>query len=318
MKSFDRALTVGELYEDVHKDLAIEWVAGRATAEEKLIEPHDKSRVGSVGHFSMVHAYQIHIMDRAEMDYVSSLKAEMLGTALEKLFGGTCRAVIVAGGNNPTREMRRLAESRGVGLFASALPGEQLANDLHYYLARTLAERTILHGVFMEIINLGVLLAGGSGVGKSELALELISRGHHLIADDAPVFKRIAPDIIEGTSPPAIQDFLEVRGLGILNIRKMYGDSAVKKSKYLRLIINLRHNPAGNEVNEDRLHNIAHGKNVLGRLIPVFNLPVAPGRSLAVLIEAAVRNHLLRLDHYYAEQEISERQLNLMAENQPQ
>ncbi|PPT17088.1 HPr kinase/phosphorylase, partial [Xanthomonas arboricola] len=117
--------------------------------------------------------------------------------------------------------------------------GHELLNHLSYHLARTLAPRVTLHGVFMEIYSIGVLITGEAGSGKSELALELLSRGHRLVADDAPEFTQIAPDVLDGTCPELLQDLLEVRGLGVLNVRDMFGDTAVKKNKYLRLIVHL-------------------------------------------------------------------------------
>ena len=208
--------------------------------------------------------------------------------------------------------MQTLADKSNIALFISSLGGEPLVDDLRYYLSRTLAEKLTMHGVFMEVISIGVLLTGDSGVGKSELALELITRGHRLIADDSPVFTRIAPDIVQGTAPPTIRDFLEVRGLGILNIRQMYGNSAVKETKYLRQIIDLRFAGKDSSVNKDRLRSAQRTMNVLGLDIPVFTLPVAPGRNLAVLVEAAARNHILRVGGYYAEKEIADRQRDHM------
>jgi HPr kinase/phosphorylase len=133
--------------------------------------------------------------------------------------------------------------------------GHELLNHLQYHLARRLAPRVTLHGVFMEVYSIGVLITGESGSGKSELALELITRGHRLVADDAPEFTQIAPDVLDGTCPEMLQDLLEVRGLGVLNIREMFGDTAVKRNKYLRLIVHLeRYDPAAPPATLDRLH----------------------------------------------------------------
>jgi HPr kinase/phosphorylase len=151
-------------------------------------------------------------------------------------------------------------------------------------------------------------------VGKSELALELISRGHRLVADDAPEFARIAPDILRGTCPHVLEDFLEVRGLGVLNIRAMYGDSAIKTSKYLRLVIALTHQANVNEADMDRLHGGRNVRLILGLEVPVIALPVAAGRNLAVMVEAAVRNHLLRLKGYYAGDDLAARQRRVMGQ----
>ncbi len=312
MRDFD-LLTVKRFYDETRKTLASEWVGGKSGGAKEFAQSHSKSRIGIVGHFNTGNIHQVHLLDGDEMEFLSSLSAEVLDAALKRLFDKSCCAVIVANRREPTASMFEYADRRGIGLFKSEQTGEQLLSKLHHYLSRELAEKTTLHGVFMEVINIGVLLTGDSGVGKSELALELISHGHHLITDDAPIFARIAPDIVEGYSPPAIEDFLEVRGLGILNIRKMYGDDAIKKSKYLKLIIELKDSPDSGEANRDRLRSDTREKNILGLPIPVYALPVAAGRNLAVLIEAAVKTYVLRSNHYYAEQEIAERQAKLIA-----
>ena len=308
--------TVGELFDHLEDQLQLQWVAGRGAANKRFIKPGDDQPVDIVGYFNPIHSSQVHLLDDAEMAYLESLEGSVLDNALHKLFSETCLAVLINNGQTPMAEMQTLADKHDIALFISALGGEPLVDDLRYYLSRSLAERLTMHGVFMEVISIGVLLTGDSGVGKSELALELITRGHRLIADDSPVFTRIAPDIVQGTAPPAIQDFLEVRGLGILNIRQMYGNSAVKETKYLRQIIDLKFAGRDLSINKDRLRGAQRTRNVLGLNIPVFTLPVAPGRNLAVLVEAAARNHILRVGGYYAEEEIAARQRNLMETNQ--
>jgi len=149
-------------------------------------------------------------------------------------------------------------------------------------------------------------------LGKSELALDLVSRGHRLIADDAPEFARIAPETVNGACPELLQNFLEVRGLGVLNIREMYGDSAIKSNKFLRLIIDLIPPKMNVPKTEDRLRLSERITNTLGVDIPTISLPVAPGRNLAVLVEAAVRNHLLRKNGYNASEDFIERQKKSM------
>lgn len=305
--------TVNELFNKLGTQLKIKWVAGKSAANKMFARPSSELQIDIVGYFNPIHSSQVHILDNAEMTYIKSLEGNMLDNVLDKLFDPSCLAVVISNQQKPLKAMRALAEQRSIALFVSTVGGEPLVDDLRYYLSRTLAETVTLHGVFMEVISIGVLLTGDSGVGKSELALELITRGHRLIADDAPIFTRIAPDIIQGASPSMIQDFLEVRGLGILNIRRMYGDSAVKESKYLRLIVDLKITDTNLNINEDRLKSTSGHKNVLGLSIPVFTLPVAPGRNLSVLVEAAVRNHILRAGgNYYAEEEIAARQKHAM------
>ena len=307
--------TVGELFDHLEEQLQLQWIAGRNAKTKRFIKPKDDQPVDIIGYFNPIHSSQMHILDNAEMLYLQSLDGSVLENALHKLFSNTCLAVLINNGQQAMPEMHTLANERDIALFISAIGGEPLVDDLRYYLSRSLAERLTMHGVFMEVISIGVLLTGDSGVGKSELALELITRGHRLIADDAPIFTRIAPDIVQGSAPPMIQDFLEVRGLGILNIRQMYGNSAVKESKYLRQIIDLKFGKDLN-VNKDRLISAQRTNSVLGLEIPVFTLPVAAGRNLAVLVEAAARNHILRIGGYYAEAEIAARQKRVMEHKQ--
>ena len=304
--------TVGELFDHLKDQLQLQWAAGRGAGDKRFIKHGENQPVDIVGYFNPIHSSQVHILDNAEMAYLESLKGSVLDNALHNLFSDTCLAVLISNTQKPMPDMQALADKRDIALFISSLGGEPLVDDLRYYLSRTLAEKLTMHGVFMEVISIGLLLTGDSGVGKSELALELITRGHRLIADDSPVFTRIAPDIIQGAAPPTIQDFLEVRGLGILNIRQMYGNSAVKETKYLRQIIDLKFAGKDLSVNKDRLRSAQRTMNVLGLEIPVFTLPVAPGRNLAVLVEAAARNHILRVGGYYAEEEIAARQRNYM------
>ena len=156
----------------------------------------------------------------------------------------------------------------------------------------------------MEVLGNGVLITGESSVGKSELALELISRGHRLVADDAPEFTLVGPDILDGRSPSMLQGFMEVRGLGILNIREMYGDSAIKINKFLSLIIHMEKMNDSNLSNFSRLTGHTKVQKILNIDIPVTVIPVAPGRNLAVIVEAAVRNHILRKNGYDASQQL--------------
>ena len=302
---------VQTLYDALGGELCLTWVAGRHSGSRKFFKDEDSPRSDIVGHFNLIHSSQAQILGATELDHLASLSKENHHQALKKLFGKETVVIIISNDLEPSQEMYALADEHDVGLFKSSLPGERLINDLRYYLTRLLAQKTTMHGVFMEVISVGVLLVGASSVGKSELALDLVTRGHRLIADDAPLFARIAPDIVVGTSHPILQDFLEVRGLGILNIRRMYGDSAIKTSKYLRLIIDLQ--PIDEETaNTNRLMTPEKTRPVLGMEVPIVTLPVAPGRNLAVLVEAAVRNHLLRLSDYHADADITDRQKQLM------
>ncbi len=169
-------------------------------------------------------------------------------------------------------------------------------------------EKNVIHGVFLEVSGLGVLLTGDSGIGKSELAMELVTRGHCLIADDAIEFSRQGPDEVRGTCPETLRDFLEVRGLGILNIRAMYGDHAIKSSKNLHLIIHLERMTAEDMRQVNRIEGSSGLTKILDVEIPTVSLPVTPGRNLAVLVEAAARHHILLRKGYNASESFINRQ----------
>jgi len=183
---------------------------------------------------------------------------------------------------------------------------------LRPYLARALAESTTAHGVFLDVLGMGVLIKGDSGVGKSELALELISRGSGLVADDVVELYRVGPEAVEGRCPELLRDFLEVRGLGVLNIRTIFGEAALRPRKNVKLIVQLERLSSTDARSGERLPLQASHETVLGVDIRRVNLPVAAGRNLAVLTEAAVRNYVLQLRGVDSTEEFISRQARKM------
>ena len=189
---------------------------------------------------------------------------------------------------------------------------------LSHYLKQAIAESTSMHGVFIEVQGFGVLIKGNPAIGKSELALELITRGHRLIADDIVDFYRISPERLEGRCPELLQDFLEVRGLGILNIRALFGDNAVKPTKPLDLIIQLAIADTQSPLQLDRLNVKMQHERVLDVNITKVVIPIAAGRNIAVLVEVAVRNHILLMRGVNATQQFTKRQKQLMLKESKQ
>ncbi len=294
-------ITVERLYEYLQGKLDLEWVGGKAGGQ-RLIRSSAARRaaVPLVGHLNFIHGNQVQVLGSAELRYLRELGKNSYQDAMKRLFAPAISLVVIAGSRPVMRELRQAAEAAAMPLFSSRLPSQQVISDLQYYLTTLLAEKLTLHGVFMEVMGIGVLITGASGVGKSELALELLSRGHRLIADDAPEFSRIAPDIVSGSCPELLRDFLEVRGLGFLNVRAMFGDSVTKQSKYLRLMIRLQPMSERRLERIDRLEGSRRMRKVLGVEVPEITLPVASGRNLAVLVETAVRDHILKLKGYDA------------------
>jgi HPr kinase/phosphorylase len=211
--------------------------------------------------------------------------------------------------------MIELCESREIPVLQSALGDFELPDNTRYLLSRALAENTNEHGVYIEVYSLGVFITGKTAVGKSELALSLISRGHRLISDDVTLFTRSTPDVVEGSSPQLLTDFLEVRGLGVVNVRAMFGANSLKRSRPLSLIVNMVELDRSNSTKFDRLGNNLKTRNILGLEFPEVTLPVAPGRNLAVLVEAAARNHLLQVSGYNAAQDFITRQNQAIAQD---
>jgi len=209
-----------------------------------------------------------------------------------------------------------LATRAHTPLFASPLPAPRVIEKLSRYLAKALAPTEERHGVFMDVLGLGVLITGESGVGKSELGVELISRGHGLVADDVVELSRIGDGGIEGRCPPMLKDFIEVRGLGLLNIRTIFGETAVRRKMKLRLVAHLAKPLPGGRDPTERLPLAALSEDILGVTIRKVVIPVAAGRNLAVLVEAAVRNEILKLRGIDSTQEFLSRQQQQMQQEE--
>ena len=276
--------------------MALRWVAGQTGGARELKSGSAGARRPSeIGYLNIIYPNKLQIIGSEELGYLDGLDSRQRWETVQKIVAQQPVALIVTRDQAVPPDLRDAAEESGTPLWVSARRGHDVYTYLQYKLARALAPQVTLHGVFLEVHSIGVLITGTPGSGKSELALELITRGHRLVADDAPEFTLIAPDVLDGACPEILRDLLEVRGLGVLNVREMFGHTAVKGSKYLRLIVHLR--PAGDEAQVDamtRLTGDVGFRDVLEVKIPQITLPVAPGRNLAVLVEAAVRSHMLK------------------------
>jgi HPr kinase/phosphorylase len=239
-----------------------------------------------IGHLNLTHPNSIQV--------IGAYEAGTLGAHVARLFEAHPAAVIVADAVSPPQALIETAARTHTPLFTSPLPAPRVIEVLARYLAKALAETTERHGVLMDVLGLGVFITGESGVGKSELGLELISRGHGLVADDVVEISRIAVNTLEGRCPPMLKDFLEVRGLGLLNIRTIFGETAVRRKMKLRLVAHLERQAIGRDPTE-RLPLAALSEDILGVTVGKVIIPVAAGRNLAVLVEAAVRNQILKL-----------------------
>ena len=242
------------------------------------------------------------------MDYLRSLHPDDAERAIANLYSTDLAAVVVANGEKVPDTLISASDLHNTPLFTSPMRSPELMDVLSHFLAQAVAESLSMHGVFMEVQGFGVLIKGDAAIGKSELALELISRGHRLIADDIVDFFRISPERVEGRCPALLQDFLEVRGLGILNVRALFGDNSVKPTKPLDLIIQLAMADKQAHHLLDRLSIKTQHEEVLGVKVSKVYIPIAAGRNIAVLVEVAIRNHMLLLRGINATKQFKQRQ----------
>ncbi|HEX6003672.1 MAG TPA: HPr(Ser) kinase/phosphatase [Burkholderiales bacterium] len=283
------------MFEDNREKLKLTWLAGRLGGTKDLNSELTKdSSKGLIGHLNFIHPNLIQVLGVSEVEYLSGLAPDVCSKTLSRVATRELACFIVAGIESAPQTLVNVAETTQTPLFVSPVPSVELMWMLRPYLARALAESVTVHGVFLDVLGVGVLLTGVSGVGKSELALELVSRGSGLIADDVVEFYRVGPDTLEGRCPALLKDFLEVRGLGVLNIRTIFGEAALRPRKNLRLIVHLER-PGPDLMPLERLPLKPGSENIMGVEIRKVSIPVAAGRNLAVLTEAAVRSHVLQL-----------------------
>ncbi len=308
-----REITLLQLYEEQREKLLLSWlVAQDADRRIGLGESHSYG-ADVVGHLNVIHPMRIQLMGREECAWAAGMNDRRFSQVFDDLIAARPPAIIVADEQEVPERLIEICEKSGTPLFSSPKPCSAVIDLLRIYLSRRLADTITMHGVFMDVFGIGVLITGDSGVGKSELALELISRGHGLVADDVVEMARMAPNTIEGRCPGMLRDFLEVRGLGLLNIRTIFGETASRLKLKLTLIAHLQRPAAGMEA--PRLQLDAQTQEILGVPIRKVSIPVAAGRNLAVLLEAAVRNTILQMRGIDSMQDFLERhQRSLMAD----
>ena len=302
-------VSVAQLFEDNADALKLAWISGPRNPSPFLDSSEiNQASQGLIGHLNLVHPNWIQIFSRTEAAYFAALDESDQREALARLAGSGLVCIILSEQDKFPSTLAEFAASRNVPLLSSPLHSLQIIWVVRTYLGRALAEFVTRHGVLLDVLGMGMLITGESGVGKSELALELISRGSGLVADDVVELYHIAPETLEGRSPELLKDFLEVRGLGMLNIRTIFGETAVRTKKNLKLIVQMEKPVGGVIPGLERLPLNASSEDIMGISVRKVLLPVAAGRNLAVLAEAAVRNYVLQLRGIDSTQEFIQRQ----------
>jgi HPr kinase/phosphorylase len=294
--------TVRKLFDDNREALGLSWIVDGAIEAD----PEARARTDSafkdahlavtdlIGYYNLIHPNRIQVVGPREYEYFATLSDRRRANWLQDLSERPPPAIIFGDGLTPVDDFLDACEDARIALILSTRPAVKIIEALRSYLAKTLADRTTMHGVLMDVLGVGIIITGESGLGKSELGLELVSRGHGLVADDVVELARVGPNTIEGHCPKLLANLLEVRGLGLLDIKAIFGETAVRRKMRLRMIVHLvKHSTL--EEQYERLPLGVLTEDVLGIPIRKVVIPVGLGRNIAVLTEAAVRNTILQL-----------------------
>ena len=302
------------LFEEFRPALHWEWIAGHAHPERHFDEAavrDARSSADLVGYLNYIHPNRVQIVGKREVAYLKEDSPEVAERRISRIVTLDPPVLIVADGQLAPDRLVALCDRADIPLFVTAESAGHVIDVVRGYLSQHFAERTTRHGVFMDILGLGVLVTGESGLGKSELGLELISRGHGLVADDAVDLYRVSQTALEGRCPELLMNLLEVRGIGLLDIKAIFGETAVRRKMRLKLIVHL----VRKETMEREFERLPYEPlydDILGIPVRKAVITVDAGRNLAVLVEAAVRNTILQLRGIDTYQEFIERHQRAM------
>ena len=302
------------LFEEHRRALRWEWVAGHAHPERRIDEAavrNAQSAADLVGYLNYIHPYRVQIVGTREVAYLTECTDEVAERRISRIVTLEPPALIVADGQAAPARLVAMCDRCDIPLFVSTEPAGHVIDVVRGYLGNHFAERTTRHGVFMDILGMGVLLTGESGLGKSELGLELISRGHGLVADDAVDLFRVSQTTLEGRCPELLMNLLEVRGIGLLDIKAIFGETAVRRKMRLKLIVHLVRKDTL-ERDFERLPYEPLYEEILDVQVRKAVIAVDAGRNLAVLVEAAVRATILQLRGIDTYKDFIERQQQAM------
>lgn len=307
-------LTIKEFVHDVGKELGLEWMAGREGGS-RVVKVAEVNRPGLslAGYMEYFRSERIQILGQGEYAYLQTLDNARRLATLGIMFGfKDLPCVIVTHGREITPEIVDQGDRNKVPVFRTTRTTADLIRELSAYLENRLAPTTIMHGVLVVVYGLGVLIVGESGSGKSECGLELVKRGHMIVSDDFVEVRRHPGDVLVGSSGPLVKHYMEVRGLGIIDIKQVFGVSAVKDSTKIELVVRLEIDKG--DGNYDRIGIDGRSTKVLGVELPEVILPLRPGRNVAVLLEVAALNQRLKQEGVFSAKELNEKLIAKMAE----
>ena len=299
------ALPVGDLLTEPVPDLALRLAGGKGGLRREItVAVPERPGLALAGHPETLQAGAVQVLGKSEVVYLAQLPPDPRRALLDRLGAAPVACLLVTQGSPPHAELLEACERHGLSLLVTPRPTERAIEILGRHLEDRLAPTLTLHGTLIDIYGVGVLILGESGVGKSESALELILRGHRLVSDDTVTIRRVG-SLLNGTGPEVSRYHMELRGLGIINIKDLYGVAAVRERKDLDLVVKL---DAWQEDKEyDRLGLDEPMYSIHGVELPFIEMPVGPGRNLSILLEVAARHHLLKRRGYHAARELAGR-----------
>ena len=279
--------------------LSVELLAGAAGLDRLITNPHpQKTGLALAGFQEYLRPGRVLIFGESEIRYLENLDSAARTSTLRQALALDFPCILITGGFPPPPEMTTEAERAGVPVLKTPIVTPTAIAKLTSMLEDSLAERTVLHAVLMDILGLGVLIAGESGIGKSECALDLIVRGHRLVADDTVEIRRRSETILIGTCPELTRHHMELRGIGLINVKDLFGIASTRSSKRVELVVHLERWDTSREYERLGLDDAFY--EILGLRVPLIRMPVAPGRNIAILVEVAARNQLLRSRGHHA------------------
>jgi HPr kinase/phosphorylase len=300
------AIRVGALLDDKKFDLRLTLVAGKQGLSRRISSTRiQKPGLVLAGFTENLHKERVQVFGNTEMSYLGTLPPEQAAESLTNFFAQEISCLVITKGLEAPAALVAAAEKGGVPVLRTSHLSSNFIESIQNYLEDVLTAQTSMHGVLLDVFGVGILLLGKSGIGKSEIALDLVMRGHRLVADDIVDVKRKSPEAVFGAGSEIIKHHMEIRGLGIINIKDLFGVAAIRDRKKIEIVLELvEWDPS---VEYDRLGVEDRKFRILDVEVPMLVVPVRPGRNMTTIIEVAARNHLLKLQGHHSAREFQER-----------
>lgn len=300
------SIEVSALIDTAEAHLELSLVAGKKGLSKKINIPRiQKPGLALIGDTSNLHPGRVQVLGKSEISHLRSLEESKIKSVVKKMCKRDIACFVITRGNDPPRSLITEANKNAISVFTTPLITSTFITRVTRFLEEHLTASTTIHGVLMDVYGVGILVIGKSGIGKSECALDLVLKGHRLVADDVVVIKKKPPTTLYGMSSELIQYHLEIRGLGILNIKDLFGVAAIRDRKLIEIVVELvEWNP---NYEYDRLGIDEHKYMILEVPVPYLKIPVSPGRNVTTIIEVAARNNLLKVQGHFSSRKFQDR-----------